>query len=58
MAKITCGQHRTLGYAFVNGQSVCRGCKMPERDHETSAETVTRRKAEAAQERLARLTSM
>ena len=39
----TCGQHRTLGYAFVAGLMVCRGCKLPADHHESTDETMARR---------------
>lgn len=41
--KTTCGQHRTLGYAFVAGLMVCRGCKLPASAHESTDETLARK---------------
>lgn len=43
----TCGQHRTLGYALVDGRWVCRGCGLPEHQHETADQTVARLRDEA-----------
>jgi hypothetical protein len=43
----TCGQHRTLGYTVVDGVWVCRGCGLPQHQHETSEQTVARHRDEA-----------
>ncbi len=44
--KSTCGQHRTLGYAWTwsSGRSTltCRGCGAPDSVHETLREAVER----------------
>jgi hypothetical protein len=49
--KTTCGQHRTLGYAFGHSGGVpvmlCRGCGESEARHETTDETVARKRAES-----------
>ena len=46
MSKTTCGKHRTDGYAlnWKGGVSTltCRGCGLPESQHETMRETVER----------------
>ena len=47
LPKTTCGKHRTLGYAFKAGISVCRGCGLPADHHETFDETLARKQSEA-----------
>lgn len=44
--RTTCGQHRTLGYALA-GTWVCRGCGAPEAHHESTDETVARKRSAA-----------
>lgn len=39
----TCGQHRILGYTFVAGTMVCRGCQLPAGYHETTDDTMARK---------------
>ncbi|UQS95145.1 rubrerythrin [Pseudanabaena phage Pam4] len=48
-SRTTCGEHRTLGYAYAGLAAVlaCRGCGRPASQHETTDETVARRRAEA-----------
>lgn len=40
--KTSCGQHRTVGYAFVAGLMVCRGCGLHASEHESIDETQAR----------------
>lgn len=48
-ARVTCGAHRTDGveYTYVGGVGAwrCRGCGQRDSLHETTEETVARRKA-------------
>jgi hypothetical protein len=42
--KTTCGLHRIYGYTYnENLQSVCKGCGLPENQHETNQETLLRK---------------
>jgi hypothetical protein len=47
MSLTTCNQHRVQGYALNAGQWVCRGCGLPQSQHETNAQTLARRENEA-----------
>lgn len=46
--KTTCGAHRIVGYHLAGGVWVCRECGEAQSLHETFAETIARREAEAA----------
>lgn len=43
MDKTTCPDHRRLGYHLSGGKYICKGCGLPEAQHETAAETVKRK---------------
>ena len=44
----TCREHRTVGYAFVGGSMICRGCGQPASEHESFEDTLARKAREEA----------